>query len=70
MVVWDRYDFIAEAEKQLSDEKIYKHINFKDSILQKLGDNSNKLFKSLKTNGVSLKKNLSTLIFNLKRPQI
>ena len=70
MVVWDRYDFIAEAQKQLNDEKIYKHINFKDSILQELADNSNKVFKSLKTNGVSPKKNISTLLFNLKRPQI
>ena len=56
MVVWDQYDFIAEAEKQLNDEKIYKHINFKDSILQELADNSNKVFKSLKTNGVHRKR--------------
>ena len=51
MVVWDRNDYIAESEKQLSDETIYKDINFKDKILQELADNSNKLFKSLKTKG-------------------
>ena len=51
VVVWDRDDYIAEAEKQLSDENIYKCINFKDKILQELADNSNKLFKSLKTKG-------------------
>ena len=34
VVVWDRNDYIAEAEKQLSDGNIYKDINFKDKILQ------------------------------------
>ena len=34
MVVWDRNAYIGEAEKQLSDENIYKDINFKDNILQ------------------------------------
>ena len=51
VVVWDRNDYIAESEKQLSDETIYKDINFKDKILQELADNSNKLFRNLKTKG-------------------
>ena len=34
VVVWDRNDYIGEAEKQLSDENIYKDINFTDNILQ------------------------------------
>ena len=34
VVVWDRNDYMGEAEKQLSDENIYKDINFKDNILQ------------------------------------
>ena len=34
VVVWDRNAYIGEAEKQLSDENIYKDINFKDNILQ------------------------------------
>ena len=46
VVVWDRNDCIAEAEKRLSDENIYKDVNFKDKILQDLADDSNKLFKS------------------------
>ena len=51
VVVWDRNDYIAESEKQLSDETIYKDINFKDKILQELADNGNKLFRNLKTKG-------------------
>ena len=46
VVVWDRNDCIAEAEKRLSDENIYKDVNFKDKIWQELADDSNKLFKS------------------------
>ena len=70
VVVWDRNDYIVEAEKQLSDENIYKDINFKGKILQELADNSNKLFKSLKTKGSITEKELSTLLLNLKRSQI
>ena len=43
MIVWDRNDYIAEAEKKLSDENIYKDVNFRDKILQELADNSNKM---------------------------
>ena len=49
VVLWDPNDYIAEAEKQLKDDNIYKDVNFKDNILQELEDN--KLFKSLKTKG-------------------
>ena len=51
VVVWDRNDYIAEAEKQFRDKNIYKDINLKDKILKELADNSDKLFKSLKTKG-------------------
>ena len=58
MVVWDQDDYIAEAEKQLNDENIYKDINFKDKILEELADDSNELFKSLKTKGSITEKEL------------
>ena len=71
VVIWDRNDYILEAEKQLSDESIYKDTNFKDKILQELADNSNKLFRNLKTKGSITEGVLvSTLLLNLKRPQI
>ena len=38
MVVWDHKDYIAEAEKQLGDKNVYKDIDFKEKILQKLAD--------------------------------
>ena len=39
VVVWDRYDYIAEAEKQLKDQNVYKDVDFNEKIyktLQKL----------------------------------
>ena len=67
VVVWDRNDYIAEAEKQLSDENIYKDINFKDKILQELADNSNKLFKSLKMKGIITEKELKYFIIEFTK---
>ena len=30
VVIWDRNDYIAEAEKQLSNKVVYKQVNFKE----------------------------------------
>ena len=67
MVVWDRNDDIAVAEKQLSDENIYKDVNFKDKILQELTDNSNKMFKSLKMNWSITEKELKHFTIELTK---
>ena len=45
MVVWDRSDYIAEAEKQLNNKRVYKKVTFKEKILQDLAETSN-IFKS------------------------
>ena len=44
VVVWDRKDYIAEAKRQLGDVSVYKEVDFKEKMLQDLGDSSNKLF--------------------------
>lgn len=49
--VWDfedRKDFIAVAEKQLSDKNVYKETNFKHKILLQLAETNNDIFKSLR----------------------
>ena len=38
VVVWDRVDYIKEAQKQLKDENVYKKVNFKDKHLLELAD--------------------------------
>ena len=49
VVVWYRDDYIKEANKQLEDKTVYKNINFIETILTDLVDNSNRVFKSLYT---------------------
>ena len=49
VVVWDCYDYIEEAEKQLKNQNIYKDIEFTEKILQDLAETRNKMFRSLKT---------------------
>ena len=46
VVVWDRNDYVKEAEIQLSDQNVYKSVEFKDKILSKLVEKSNHLKKS------------------------
>ena len=44
MIVWDRNDYIAEAEKQLNNKSVYKNVTFKEKILQDLDETSNDIF--------------------------
>ena len=67
VVAWDRNDYIAEVEKQLSHENNYNDIDFKDKILQELANNSNKLFKSLKTKGSITEKELKYFTTEFKK---
>ena len=48
-VVWDREDYIAEAERQLGDVTIYKDVDFKEKMLENLAKTSNMIFKNLKS---------------------
>ena len=62
VVVWDRSDYIVEAEKQLGDKNMYHDVNFNDRILRDLVDKSNKIGAwSLRVK--LLKKNSSTLLY-------
>ena len=57
-VVWDRNDYLREAEKQLEDSNVYRKVVFKDKILSQLVDCSNRFFKNLKTKGHITEKEL------------
>ena len=58
VVIWDRNDYIKEAEIQLSNQNVYKSVEFKDKILTELVEKSNHFFKSLKARGIILEKEL------------
>ena len=48
VVVWNRGDYLAEADKQLKDDETYKSSSFKYADLIKLGEKSNSIFQSLR----------------------
>ena len=67
VVLWDRNDYIKEAEKQLGDKSVYQKVNFKEKLLCELVDKSNSSFKELKRMGCISDKILKcfTYEFNL-----
>ena len=47
-VVWDRLNYLEEAEKQLSDSNTYKEVKFSEKEQIKLVEKSNSIFYGLK----------------------
>ena len=66
-VVWDREDYVAEAEKQLGDKNVYKDIDFKEKMLQELAETSNSFFKNLKKKGSITEKELKYFSVEFKK---
>ena len=69
VVVWDREDYIGEAETQLGDVTVYKDVDFKEKMLQDRAETS-KLFRNLKNKRGITEKELSILRLTLKGPPI
>ena len=65
VVVLDGNDYLTEAERQLSDTKIYRDIS--KNILSKLSETSNKMFSSLKRRGFLTKKQMKYFTYEYKR---
>ena len=55
VVLWDRDDYLAEAEKQLQDVNIYEGTDFKESDLV---ETSNTMFQSLRRKNLITEKEL------------
>ena len=47
VVVWDRGDYLMEAERHLSDKRTYEEINLEKDTLSRLSQRSNKYFYEL-----------------------
>ena len=45
-VVWNKEDYLTEADRQLQDNEMYKISSFKDGDLVKLVEKSNSIFQS------------------------
>ena len=67
VVVWNRNDYIKEAEKQLNDTSVYKDLSFIDRLLQELVATSNKLFQNLKAKGKINDKQLKYYTYQHKK---
>ena len=46
VVIWDRSDYVKEAEIQLNNQNVYKSVELKDKILTKLVEKSNNFFSN------------------------
>ena len=67
IVVWDRNDYLREAEKQLEDLNVYRKVAFKDKFLLQLVDCSKRFFKNLKMKGHITEKELNYFSCKFKK---
>ena len=51
VVIWDRLDYLLEADKQLGDKSIYKDVSLNEKILRDLVETRNKFFLNLERTG-------------------
>ena len=67
VVLWDREDYLAEAEKQLEDVDIYEDTDFKESDLVKLVEKNNTMFQSLRRKNLITEKKLKYFSYQNKK---
>ena len=67
VVVWDREDYIAEANRQLKDNETYESSSFKDVVLVKLVGKSNSIFQSLRKRKLIIVHELKYFTYKYKK---
>ena len=67
VVVWDREDYIAEADRQLKDNETYESSSLKDVDLVKLVEKSNSIFQSLRKKKLITEEELKCFIYKYKK---
>ena len=67
IVVWDRNDYLREAEKQLKDQNVYRKVDLKDKTLSQLVGCSNRFFRNLKMKGHITEKELKYFSYEFKK---
>ena len=70
MVVWDRNDYLKEAERQLSDGKTYEEIRITEKDHVELVEKSNDLISSLRREKVITENEKNYFRFNFKKATI
>ena len=67
VVIWDRNDYLKEAEKQLSDRSTYLEIKVIKKDLVNLVEQSNKMFLNLQRKSVIQEREKNYFNFNFKK---
>ena len=67
VVVWERNDYLKEAERQLSDEKTYEEMRIKEKDQVELVEKSNDLFSNLRRKNVITENENNYFTFNFKK---
>ena len=67
VVIWHRNDYVKGAEIQLSNQNVYKSLQFKDKILTELKEKSNYFFKSLNASGIISKIEFQYITYKYKK---
>ena len=66
VVIWDRNEYLLEAEKQLRDKKVYRDVEYNVNILKDLAEASNEMFSGLKRRGFINEKQLKYFTYEYK----
>ena len=66
-MVWDRNDYVLQAEKQLSNSNVYRDVSNCENILPKLSEASNKTFSSLRRKGFITEIQLKYFTYEFKK---
>ena len=67
LVIWDRRDYLKEAEKQLSDRSTYLETKVNEKGLVNLVEQSNKMFENLQRKSVIQEREKNYFKFNFKK---
>ena len=70
IIIWERNDYITEAENQLKNEQAYKKVSFKQHLLCDLVTKSNDFFKELRRSGCVTEKELKYFSYEYKYHQL
>ena len=67
VVVWNRMNYLLEAEKQLSDTNVYESVDFKEKLLKDLVESSSNIILNLKRKGLISQKELKYFTYEFKK---
>ena len=68
VVVWDKLDYLAEAENHLKDNNTYQDVKFGDNDLVKLVEKSSQMFKQLLSKQNMSSSEFKHFSYNYKKP--